>query len=73
MNEDLEAVKQAAKRMGIEWDDDIFNASFGKGTYRWLIAAMGISYTDGMEIGLFDLHQNYNREDLLNSKGGSGE
>lgn len=61
---DVADVKQAAGEHGIEWDDEIFSACFGKGTYRYLIAAMGISYSDGMDIGLFDLHQNYGREDM---------
>ena len=61
---DLEAVKAEAAKLGLEWDDDLFTAAFGKGTYRWLISVMGVSYIAGMDIGLLDLHQNYNREDM---------
>ena len=61
---DLATVKQKASDLGINWDDDLFGAAFGKGTYRWLVETMGITYMEGMEIGLFDLHQEYRREDL---------
>jgi len=64
LQSDLQEVKSHAVSKGIDWDDDLFVVSFGKGTYRWLISVMGISYSDGVDIGLFDMHQRYDRKDL---------
>lgn len=61
---ELDEIKEKATSKGIDWDSDLFQESFGKGTYRWIIDVMGISYGDGMYIGLFDLHQHYSREDM---------
>ncbi len=63
---DIELIKTKSREKGIEWNHQAFLENFGKGTYRWLIYGdLNLSYSEGMDIGLFDLHQNYNREDLI--------
>lgn len=62
--EDLATVLEEAEKKKVHVDKNALVESFGKGTYRWLIEQVGVNYSDGMDIGIFDLHQNYDRKDM---------